>query len=267
MPIKVIGALNQNRSNYLPTFGTSYIASSDFFRQVIANCFQRSPQQVLVCRQPRCDVLVDPALRDHPVTTIKSRLGIAENSKILLWLPTYRTERYSLTGKNKQIRSFLDDLPAQTISDLARTASEHNFSLVIKLHPLDHLNNQDFPCQHPNIKVLNKYDWSELNLPLYEVVATSSALLTDVSSIAIDYLLTGRKIGIVGFNPDTYTREVIFPPSWLLQCQSVNEIKQHQDIIELFKPSEQPTQDPLREVFNSSQPQAGSEAILQHLGL
>src|SRR5690606_31479328 len=47
LPIKAIGALNTITPNPHPTYGTLHVATSDFFRYVIATAFRATPDEVL----------------------------------------------------------------------------------------------------------------------------------------------------------------------------------------------------------------------------
>ncbi len=267
MPIKVVGQLNLDRPNKKPTFGSSFIASSSFFQPIIACCFGAAAKQVLNCYQPRCDLLHSPELREYSDQRIRQKIGLNADQRFLLWMPTYRTEIEHQLAPGETARTFLDDLPTGLFDALLESAAQQRYSVVLKLHPYDRLNQVDFPIQHPNLTVITASEWAAMETPLYELVASSSALMTDVSSVMIDYLISNKPIGVIGFDPQSYTRDVIFPPQWLLGCEQVFAINEGSDCENLFSADSNTETDRFAAIFNAKHSIAGSEQILTHCEL
>jgi CDP-glycerol glycerophosphotransferase (TagB/SpsB family) len=212
MPIKCIGRLARTWTER-PPFGTHHIATSAFFRDIIARAFAVPPHAVVLCGLPRCDPLRRDAAGQAPAAQVRERLGVAPGQRLVLWLPTYRASdrAHAVAG-----RSFLDDLPAHALSALEQAATRANAVVVAKLHPLDTLNDRPPQWHGAGLRLLPAQEWEGLGIQLYDLVAASDALISDLSSVLIDYLVTGRPMGILGFDPKTYARGLAFPFETLL---------------------------------------------------
>ena len=55
-------------------------------------------------------------------------------------------------------------------------------------------------------------------------MAASDALITDISSVFIDYLHTGNPIGIIGYDGARYTRDTLFDHGLLLRCGAASAL-------------------------------------------
>jgi CDP-glycerol glycerophosphotransferase (TagB/SpsB family) len=273
MPIKRIGAINPSSPQFYPTFGTLHIATSHFFKYIMATVFQAQPEQVLVCATPRIDVLQHPRLRTLDNREIRARMNLPTEKKLVLWLPTFRTEPSKVpTAKLATVRSFLDDISPDILKVLDQSASQQNAVVVIKLHSYDRLNDLETELPYPNFRLIKSTPWQSLQVPLYDLVAASDALLTDVSSILSDYLATGRPIGMIGMNPDSYARGISFPLSYLLNSGCFDQLNDAASIARFMASVGLATatrQGDRRnpELFLEPFDEPGSEHILRHLGL
>jgi CDP-glycerol glycerophosphotransferase (TagB/SpsB family) len=271
MPIKCIGSLNHKTPNPHRPFGTTYIASSHFFKYIIACAFEVAPESVAVCGLPRCDALQHEIARGTARELVRERLGIPEGKKIVLWMPTYRTES-SAADNMTGFRSFLDDLAPWVIPGLMRHCALSNCILVVKLHPKDLLNHGDLQLGHEHLMVLKSKEWLAHEIQLYDLIASSDALLSDVSSVLIDYLSTDRPIGIVGFDLTTYTRELTFPAEILLLSKRYHHLTDDETVMRFFDAvvkGEACTEAPhdLSSMLYERSSSMGAEAVLCEVGL
>jgi len=74
--------------------------------------------------------------------------------------------------------------------------SKINSLCVIKLHPMDVLKSKDFK-DYSNLSIIDNSNFLEKGISLYSVLNSADLLLTDFSSIYIDYLLLNKPIGFV----------------------------------------------------------------------
>jgi CDP-glycerol glycerophosphotransferase (TagB/SpsB family) len=155
--------------------------------------FGMHPRQVIVTGAPRNDRLLrcDPA-------EVRARLQIpADCARVHIWLPTYRR---SVRG---QIRVDSIDYPAGlpiSTSDAVQLDAwlrQRNDIVIGKLHPLADRSELP-PLQH--LRILTDRELRTAGVTLYELLGASNALITDISSVWIDYLLLDRPI--VGVFPD-----------------------------------------------------------------
>jgi len=271
MPIKCIGWLNHKSPNAFQTFGTLHIASSHFFRYIIANSFRASPNDVLVCQQPRCDVLTHESARSHTNADIRDQLGLPGDRKLILWMPTYRTEPTAQPIHQVKLHSFLDDLGEKKLSALNTAAGAINAIVLIKLHPMDRLNEFDVPMTYDNFRLIKSPDWQRLGIPLYDLIAVSDALISDISSILIDYLITGRPIGIFGLKPSTYPRDTTFPLAYILNSSRYQLLENDIDCLAFMQsvavaPGYHADND-IAQIFHEDFKEQGAEKILEVLKL
>lgn len=273
MPIKCIGDLRAKDVKTFTVYGTLHIATSGFFRNIIAHAhpYKNHPRNVLICQQPRCDALLDPASCTYQKREICQLLGLPLNRQLVLWMPTYRTEPTQVPTCKLDVRSFLDDLAPELLNAMNDAAKRCNATVVIKLHISDRLNDLDTPLEYSNIHLLKAENWQQLGIPLYELVAASDALLSDISSILIDYLLAARSIGIIGLNPATYTRDTTFPLDYLFNSSYFQRIQNAQDCERFMQSLGQRRSlkecgNDIARIFHDTL-EPGSETILKHLGL
>lgn len=236
----------------------------------MACSFDVSPDSVLVCGLPRCDALTHEQSRGTPAHVIRDRLKIAQDQRLVLWMPTYRTEGIRAAGKGP-IRSFLDDLECGTIASLSARAREHGCVIVLKLHPRDPLNFREPEVEFDNVHLLKAREWQQYEIQLYDLISASDGLMSDVSSVLIDYLVTDRPIGVVGFDPTAYTRDLTFPIDALLASRRIQHLDGDDSIRRFFATvrngSVEPV--PLNDVstfFYESTPEPAAELMLRHIG-
>ncbi len=174
---------------------TNVFSSSKHFAPIFSYCFSIPVQQVVICGQPRCDVLY----KENP------HYAFGEYRKLILWAPTFR--KSSVTGYSD---STADDnlVPVLKKEDFAEINSklrELGVKVVVKLHPLQDLD-QYHTTDLDHFVLLSHQEFVRRKMDLYKFMAQSDALITDYSSIFIDYLLLDRPIAFTEDDMDDYTR-------------------------------------------------------------
>lgn len=87
--------------------------------------------------------------------------------------------------------SFLKEIPF-TLNELSEELVRDKLFLVIKIHPMDSYSYKKI--NFPNIKIITSPEWQLLNLDLYDALAQTNVLVSDISSVIFDFMLTGRPI-------------------------------------------------------------------------
>lgn len=205
MPLKAIGYLNKHGNDATIPKSSVVIATSALYQDIMGKVFDINREKVLITGQPRCDLL-------RETQNILKRFDIEKNKyqKIILWTPTYRYD------KNHKIKDgiFSDTLPLLKKDDLIKLnsflASIESY-MMIKLHPMDILNTYNFN-HFSNIKILKDNVCLHKGCQLYELLSEIDILITDFSSIYIDFLLLDRPIifAIDDFDEYTKTRNFVF---------------------------------------------------------
>lgn len=206
MPLKKIGYLmpvksidNIQTSKYLTV-------TSSLFQDLFCRAFQIVPENILITGQPRNDLLF------KKIGALKS-IGITNKYKnIFIWMPTYRK---SIKGEIREDGEFIDGrLPVITFDNLLEInelLENLNSFLIIKLHPMDALTLKVFK-KYSHIKIINNVDLEKANIQLYSLLSEVDVLLTDYSSVYIDFMLTMKAIAFITSDIDKYinTRGLVF---------------------------------------------------------
>jgi CDP-glycerol glycerophosphotransferase (TagB/SpsB family) len=199
MPVKYIGL--DAHAVGVPADVT--VATCVEFRDIMAAALDVPVDSVKITGLPRNDRLLD-AVSTAPRT--RRALGVPDGVPIVLVLPTWRDEDEIQRDATDGLG--LIDLD---IGELARIAEEARVVIFVKPHPLDRSLRDS--SGGGGARVITDRDLADLGLTLYETLAAIDILVTDYSSVWIDYLLTGRPIVFMITDEEHYrvTRGVYFP--------------------------------------------------------
>lgn len=272
MPIKAIGALNRRSPNPHPTFGTLHVATSHFFRYVIAAAFGARDDEVLLTGLPRCDVLYRPHPAAPDAEQVREALGVDRDRHLVLWLPTYRTPGHRQWANDGVVgfQTFLDDLTDAQWDMVEREARRTGTEVLVKPHPHDPLNESGHRLSHEHVRLITAQEWTDLELELYDVLAVTDGLISDLSSVLIDWLPTGRPLGMAGFDPETYTRDVLFPVETLHRSARVHDLSDPSVITAFFDAVASGRRSPLDDTVTWLYPPDltdGCETVLDAVGM
>lgn len=197
MPLKTIGCLDPTSNGYNPTKADYLVSTSSLFQDIMSRAFNNlDKSKVLILGQPRNDLLSEP-------TSFFSNRGIdvQKYASVGLWLPTYKR---SAVGDIRSDGVFNDDgisfLLMKELKLLDTHLNENSQLLIIKLHPMDVLQNAEYP-KFTNILILKQHDMEE---QLYPLLGASDYLLTDYSSVWVDYCILNKPIGFVMSDWESY---------------------------------------------------------------
>lgn len=183
-PTKVIGRYESQRGRQatvvpvLSKLGQAYRCTE----------FGLHPSQVPVLGAPRNDRL----LRASRESVRKLIMGYGANRPAFLWMPTFRATVPSRHQRTDVARRF-PGVPFGT-EDIMRIDDwlDRNRALIIvKAHPLDA---DRLPSGLKAIRALSQADLERHGLTVYTMLAGFDGLITDVSSVWIDYLLLEKPI-------------------------------------------------------------------------
>lgn len=183
------GTSGRIRSTYL-------VGSTTLFTGHQARSLDVPPENVLVTGNPRTDQLTRPAtdaqLRD---------LGI--EGDFVLWLPTFRVPR--AVGAVRTVDAVRDD-PGAALDVLVEQLARRGVQLVVKPHPMDADQRRT-----PGVVTLDQDALERAGVGLYPLLARSVGLVTDYSSVWVDYLLLDRPLAFLVPDRATYDRELVPP--------------------------------------------------------
>ncbi len=122
-------------------------------------------------------------------------LGVNQFNKVFLWMPTFRkSEHVSLSEnyiENETGMPLIHTL--EEFYEINDFLAKSNSILILKIHPLQ-ASLPIFRTKFSNIYILSNDDLDAGGLQLYQFVSCTDALITDYSSISMDYLLLDRPI-------------------------------------------------------------------------
>ena len=170
----------------------SYLASGTrLFGEAKLRYFQAPANRLLVVGNPRVDEFDRPAGDDA-----LRRLGLDPDRPLVLWMPTFRsatlagqdlwTDAASVLGHHELGRG---------LDGALERARERGVQFVVKPHPLD-----AEAFDRLGVDVVQTGDVHRAGCTLYSLLARSTALVTDYSSVWTDYLVLDRPVLL--FCPD-----------------------------------------------------------------
>lgn len=190
MPLKKIGHFTDSNVNFNFDFT---IGNSGIFIEPLATAFGISKEKVLKIGSPRNDLLFQKS-------TFSFNDLFFNDYQTVIWMPTFRKNIYSGKNIDGSPSDFLSIVNIDDISNLDNFLSEIKLNLLIKLHPMDALNQDEvvesvnITCKNIKIAGFNNQLFPE---NFYPVLSETCALITDYSSIYFDYLLLEKPIGLV----------------------------------------------------------------------
>jgi hypothetical protein len=175
---------------------TYLVGSTRLFSDFQADALGVPRSRVLVTGNPRTDQLWRPVDR-----SALERLGITGD--FVVWMPTFRRTRpvgAVRTGSRDeqagedltQLRELLDGL------------AQRGLQLVIKPHPMDADRRQ-----WPGAATVTEEDLARAGVSLYGLLGRSRGLVTDYSSVWVDYLLLDRPLAFLVADRDSYHRQLL----------------------------------------------------------
>jgi CDP-glycerol glycerophosphotransferase (TagB/SpsB family) len=208
MPLKSIGYLNKNSSMHTIPKSSITIATSEIYRNIMAQVFKTDPKNVFITGQPKCDFLTTFNFKTDPLEQLN--IHRSDYQSILFWAPTYRYAK-DHDIKDGKFKDFLPVLKESELSLFNDYLSSIRSFLLIKLHPMDILNQYDF-SHLSHIKIIKDEDLLQKGIQLYSLVSKIDILITDYSSLYIDFLLLDRPIifAIDDFDEYRQSRNFVF---------------------------------------------------------
>ncbi len=158
------------------------IATSKQTKDFLIQSYEVSPETVQVTGQPRNDVLFEK----KTTRLLKQKLKHPAEKKFILYMPTWR--------KLRQHDPFLDRIIQKLGNDASfvRSLKSKNIKLYVKPHPLayTHASGNEEIVVLPSIS----------DIDTQHLIAAADVLITDYSSVFIDYALLDKPIHF--FVPD-----------------------------------------------------------------
>lgn len=168
---------------------TYVVCSSESVVPYYAEAFGVDEKKVLPLGAPRVDFLLSENNSDKARENLEKQFPSIKNKKLVLYAPTFRNDRQA----NEDILTHFE-------IDRFNEELGNEYALLVRFHPQI----------HPDIKALkgavNVTDYNNV----CELVSACDVLVTDYSSICMDFSLLSKKTVFFAYDLESYDRERSF---------------------------------------------------------
>ncbi len=188
------------------------VVTGSAYKEIHARLFGLRDDQMIVTGCPKEDWLFHQSEQgvEHFIKSKKA-------SKIIFWLPTFRETGEHLSNLNEYSVKGDTGLPvADThvkLEKLNELLIKQSAVIVVKLHPYQ--KRDKVKCEgYSNIILVENEELRGLDLHINKLLGCADALISDYSSVSIDYLILNRPIGFLLDDAKDYagSRGFIFEP-------------------------------------------------------
>lgn len=166
------------------------ITSGDLFVKPMAYFWGTDEDRVFPIGLPRYNWLLK---RDESAKALLDSYKNNPQSKVIIWMPTYRADKKGVYRDTDSITQFPLIDTEERWKELDGICRDRNIILLVKLHPFQ----KEYPIpfsNFSNIKEISDEDFNRTDVPMYKLLALTDALISDYSSVAVDYLIVDRPI-------------------------------------------------------------------------
>lgn len=240
--------------------------TSDYFKDAYVANLGCTSEQLLPLGNTRNDLL----FKKEPVI---HHLVSRPFEKVLVWMPTYRRHKNGMDTFTKSEKNQVGLPVLSSASDLLQL-NEHlaglDSLLLIKLHPAQNL--ADIKVTDlSNIRLLKNDDLDAKGVSLYSMLAESDALISDYSSVYVDYLLTDKPIAFTVDDMKDYSTGFFFEdPLSYMPGPHINDLTGFKDFIADVAASRDPfgpQRKAVNDLFNRYQDGRFSERVVEFLNI
>ncbi len=176
--------------------------NSPFVSGLFALCFNMPLSTMNITGSPRNDWLLDAQRASERLTVVLGR----KCARSILYCPTHRkAEGKGFAAESSwNYGSFKEKY---LTPDFYEYLEEQDALFVVKLHPFEESNlTLDEIASKKRVVVLTGQMLDEKHIDLYEILAGFDLLITDYSSMYIDYLLTGQPVLFMADDLEEYKK-------------------------------------------------------------
>lgn len=197
IPLKKIALMDPNESSlqklyFRQMFSKNYtdvVSTSEEMGKIMQESFAVSADKIKIWGQPRCDILFKNFDRNEYFRIIYA--DMLPIRKMVLYAPTFRT--------GEEVRLFpFSDFDREKLD---RFLEKEGILLCIRTHIRE--NTEHLPRESAYIRYLNEDRVEDI----MEALAAFDLLITDYSSIYIDYMLLDRPLLFLPYDLEKYRKE------------------------------------------------------------
>lgn len=185
------------------------LVSGPLFVKIKAEFWNVDEKYILPIGYPRYDWIKS---KDDNAQKLLDSFKVNEKTKVVMWMPTFRKDRF---GRSKYDYIKITQFPLLYNIDhwkeLDSCCARNNIVVLVKRHPFQEDYSISFDS-FSNIKEIKSELFEKTNIPMYKFIGVTDALISDYSSIAIDYLIVDHPIAFTldFYEEERQTRKFIF---------------------------------------------------------
>lgn len=262
---KAIDGIYKDNSRFILSIG-------EYVTKFLSYFFESDKDKFAVLGYPRNDYLFSDT--SDVQKKFNEKFGLEKYSKVILWMPTFRKNKNKSEYEIKIVSQ--TGLPILTeekaFVDFNSFLSKHNLMFILKVHPAQE-ELPIFKSRYSNILILSNRDLVEMRVQPYQFVPLSDALVTDYSSVCIDYMLLDRPMIFTLDDYDDYaSSRGFYPPNAIdyMPGYHVYNIKEMEDaILEIVdgKDTHKSDRDKLMPIMHQYTDGNSSKRVLDFLGI
>ena len=189
--------------------GDMNIVTGSPYVSIHADIFGIPEDSVYPVGLPRNDRLFESRISLH-------ELGVDSSlyKKVIIWMPTYRKAAFGHDSIDGIEKSFgIGSITRGEYEAINRSLHEKEILLIIKPHPMDSVGLSKI-SGFENIRALANEELENASISLYQLLAATDGLISDYSSVVIDYLLLNKPIALALSDIEEYesSRGFVFSP-------------------------------------------------------
>lgn len=200
MPLKTLGYNEPNLSNHIferyKNLGkhTYMFGTSDIFNCMLTSCFHNDYYKTFVTGQPRTDLIWN----EENNRKIENIWEFSKYNKVIFYMPTYKEAQNNRTAYQKNTAYnnlfYFEDYDEKRFVNYIE---EKNILFLMKPHPFDEYfyeQNLETLPKSKNFKIIFNKDLKENSIYSYELFKFIDLMISDFSSVTLDYLILNRPV-------------------------------------------------------------------------
>ena len=184
--------VNKEQKGY-DDFIDKYLVAGPLFVETKSYFFCCPKDHILSLGYPRYDWLL---IQTESAKKMYDELR-GECDKLIIWMPTFRNAK---NGSYHKLTEHLSQFPLihheSDWKSIDCICKEHNVRLIVKLH----VNQKDYKVNWSELECIDKIDESVFDrygTKMYSFLAVTDGLVSDYSSVAVDYMIVDKPIAFV----------------------------------------------------------------------
>lgn len=156
-----------------------YLSTCERFKNAFCKSMLASPDKFWSIGMPRNDML--KRTDDHKRSMIRTKLGLGDSDKLVLFAPTYRKRNDNYFNESIAISYGIDEIK---VCEALNSRFGGNWIFAYRFHPC--IVNRELVNSQDNVIDLTDYD------DMQELLLAADVMINDFSSSMWDYMLTGK---------------------------------------------------------------------------